>query len=90
MLHNTKQRHTNARCCLQACGWPLARLLPGLRGHPRLLVTPAEQLYAGAAMLQQQLRLSEEGLALALRRWVLCYVPWYQHISVPRVVPVHW
>jgi hypothetical protein len=70
-------------CCLQACGWPLVRLLPGLRSHPRLLVTPAEQLYAGAAMLQQQLRLSEEGLALAVRRWVL---PWYLY---PHVLSMH-
>jgi hypothetical protein len=62
-------RHIVLACCLlQVCSWPLLRLLPELRAHPRLLVTPAEQLYAAAANLQQQLRLSEEGLALALRR----------------------
>ncbi|WIA28480.1 hypothetical protein OEZ86_011024 [Tetradesmus obliquus] len=52
----------------QVCSWPLLRLLPALRAYPRLLVTPGERLYAAAATLQQQLRLSEEGLALALRR----------------------
>lgn len=65
-----------SRCCLQVCSWPLLRLLPALRAYPRLLVTPGERLYAAAATLQQQLRLSEEGLALALRRCVLCSMRW--------------
>ncbi|KAF8072563.1 hypothetical protein HT031_000223 [Scenedesmus sp. PABB004] len=54
----------------QVCGWQLARLLPALLAQrgARLLVTPAAQLYARAAGLQQVLQLSEQGAALALRR----------------------
>jgi hypothetical protein len=39
----------------------------------QLLVRDMQHYITGSAA-----KLSEEGLALALRRWVLRYVPWYQ------------
>jgi hypothetical protein len=53
---------------MQICGVRVARLLSSLREEPRLLVAPAERLHASAAALQRLLRLSPQGLALALRR----------------------
>lgn len=60
--------------CLQVCAWPAARLLPGLLQSPPLLMRPAGELYTAASALQQQLKLSEEGLALALKR--CCRIHW--------------
>jgi hypothetical protein len=55
-------------CTLQVCGCRVTRLVPHLLAHPRLLVHSADAVYAAAARLQQLLVLSEEGLALVLKR----------------------